>query len=365
MRRTGTANLPLHTGKAPPWLFKRMVKLAGAISEAVVQEYGRDEFLRRLADPYWFQGFGCVIGFDWHSSGLTTTACGALKTALDNTDTGVKAAGGKGAASRKAPAQITGIGDIFSLSTKKVDRLKYSSQMSAKVDNSLVQDNHQLYQHSFFVTEKGRWAVIQQGLDESTNYARRYHWLSSNVDDPVCEPHDAICGDKKNEAVLDMTSRHSRETRKASLDIVRDGEFRHPGTGPQSTITDFFGPKPLRFTMKRGHGITDMKKTNIETLKRAYEYQPRTYEELVALKGVGPKTIRALALMADIIHGKQASWKDPVKYSFAVGGKDGVPYPVDRKVYDQSAKILHNAVRQARLGDKDRAKAIRRLEGWI
>jgi hypothetical protein len=258
-----------------------MVKLAGAISEAVVHEYGKDEFLRRVANPYWFQGFGCVIGFDWHSSGLTTTTCGALKIALDKLDVGVKVAGGKGAVSRKAPQQITKIGDLFSLSSAKIDKLKYSSQMSAKVDNSLVQDEYQLYQHCFFVDEKGKWAVIQQGMNDLNNYARRYHWLSNNVKDFVCEPHEAICGDERRETVLDMTARKSRGAQKASLDIVRDGEFRHLGSGPQSSITDFFGPKPLRFTMKPGHGITDMKKINIETLKRAYEYQPKSYEELV------------------------------------------------------------------------------------
>ena len=237
--------------------------------------------------------------------------------------------------------------------------------MAAKVDNALVQDDYGLYQHCFFLSEKGKWAVVQQGMNGVNNYARRYHWLSSEVASFVEEPHSAICGEEYRESVLDMTARESRESRNASLDIVKDGEFKHLGIGGQSALTDFFGPRPLMFTMKPGHGITDMKRINIETLQRAYEYQPKTYEELVALKGVGPKTIRSLALISDLVYGKQASWKDPVKYSFAHGGKDGVPYPVDRRNYDKSVSMLHNAVQQARLGNDERVKAIRRLEGWI
>ncbi len=365
MRRTGTANLPLHTGKAPPWLFKRMINLAGAVSEAVTQEYGKKELLARVADPYWFQAFGCTIGFDWHSSGLTTTTCGALKIALEKTEIGVKAAGGKGAVSRKAPEQITKIGDRFSFSTRRIDRLRYSSRMTAKVDSSLVQDEYQLYHHCFLVEEGGRWAAVQQGMNSKNNYARRYHWLSSNVKDLVSEPHSAICCEERGEGVLDMTSKESRKARKSSLDIVKEGEFRHLGTGPQSTITDFFGPRPPMFTMKADHHITDMKKINIETLRKAHEYQPRTYEELVALKGVGPKTIRSLALISDLIYGARASWKDPVKYSFAHGGKDSIPYPVDRETYDRSVSILKNAVRQAKIGETERFNALKRLKGII
>ena len=358
MKKTGMANLPLHGGKAPPWLFKRMVKLSGAISEVIVLEYGQEEFLKRIADPFWFQALSCVIGFDWHSSGTTTTTLGALKENLNKGNLGIKIAGGKGGVSRKAPKEIEKFSEDFGLKENKISRLVYSSKMSAKVDNSLIQDNYQLYHHCFVLTEKGSWAVIQQGM--SDRYARRYHWLSDNVESFVNEPHDAICCDKKEDKVLNMTAKESEESRKVGVDIVKDDPKhleKYFKPSEQRTLNNFetlsFGPR---------HSIIEQDKINMQMLKKAYEIQPKNYEELVAIKGVGPKTIRSLALISDLVYGKKASWRDPVKYSFAHGGKDGFPYPVNRRIYDKSISILKDAIRNAKIGDKDRLYSLKRLQ---
>lgn len=364
MLKTGVANLPLHSGKAPPWLFKRMVKLGNAITETIVYEYGQDGFIRRISDPYFFQSLGCVLGFDWHSSGLTTTVCGALKEAINKENFGIYIAGGKGKASKKAPEEIEKAAELFNISAAKTESLVYSSKMSAKVDNSLIQDNYQLYHHCFFMTEKSRWAVVQQGMNSLNNYARRYHWLSDSVASFVEEPHSAICSDKKEENVLDMTAKESREARKTSVDIVNDGVGRYFKDIKQKTLLDF-GDKTERLAMWRNHYIKDMNETNLKTLEKAYEIQPRTYEELAAIKGVGPKTIRALALIADVVYGKKASWKDPAKFSFAHGGKDGIPRPVDKKLMDSTTVMLKNAVNNAKIGEKERLFAIRRLANFI
>lgn len=361
MRKTAVVNLPLHSGSCPKWLFGRMKKLGGVISEIIIDEYGQDEYLRRLADPYFFQALGCVLAFDFHSSGVTTTVCGALKESLNKLNIGVKVAGGKGGTSRKAPDEIERFGDEFNLSTDKIDRLVYSSKMSAKVDTSLIQDSFQLYHHCFVLSEKGKWAVIQQGMND--RYARRYHWISNNIVSFVEEPHNAICSDKKGKNVLNMTAKESREARKVGVDLVRDNPKhleKYIKKPAQRTLTNFES-----FTMSPRHIIIDMDKKNIETLRKAYEIQPKTYEELVAIKGVGPKTIRGLALVSELIYGKKASWKDPVKFSFAFGGKDGYPRPVDKKEMDESARILGDAIRNAEIGDKDKLYAIKRLNKFI
>jgi len=218
--RTGYANLPLHGGHAPPWLFKRMVPLAKAVTEIVVNEYSQDEFLRRLSDPYWFQAFSCVLGYDWHSSGTTTVTCGALKEALNNENIGIVVAGGKGKTSRKTPVEIEKFGEGFSLQTKKIESLVYSSRMAAKVDSAAVQDGYQLYHHVFVFTENGNWAVIQQGMNPENKYARRYHWLSENVRSFVEEPESAICCDRTEKEVLNMVAWESRDTQNISLDVL-------------------------------------------------------------------------------------------------------------------------------------------------
>jgi len=365
MQRTGYANLPLHKGKAPPWLFKRMIRLAGAITDTLLLEYNQEEFLRRIANPYWFQAFSCVLGFDWHSSGTTTTTCGALKEALNKHNFGIKVAGGKGRVSRKAPEQIRKIGEDFLISTKKIERLVYSSRMSAKVDNSLVQDDYQLYHHVFLLTEKGKWGVIQQGMNPEHSYARRYHWLSDSVKSFVEEPQEAICCDKRTKNTLNMTAKQSREARKISVDLVKERNLLNYFKKPiQKTIREFSGKKNIILNMPRTHLIKNMNKINLQTLKHAFEYQPSNYEELVAIRGIGPKIIRALALISELIYGAPPSWEDPARYSFAHGGKDGIPYPVDKEVMDESTQVLKNAIKNAKLGEKDKLNAVKRLNNF-
>lgn len=374
--KTGVANLPLHGGKAPTWLFKRMKLLAGAIVEALIYEYGQDEFLRRISDPYWFQALSCVIGFDWHSSGTTTTTTGALKEALSPEVHGLGVAGGKGKTSRKAPLDIETVGAVLRLSTQKIDELKYSSKMAAKVDNALVQDGHQLYHHTLFFSENGNWAVVQQGM--SKHYARRYHWLSDRVNCFVEEPHSAICSQMKVNSVLDLTSEDSRENREITLDLVRDGPSHFLKYTNQRTLTDFSNPtepfeadrllfaKPSSLSMPKRHEIlpVDIGKVGMNALQMAYEIQPERYEDLVALEGIGPKRIRALALISELIYGASTSWTDPAKYSFAHGGKDGHPYPVDRDTFDHSITALKGALNDAKLDKNEKYGAIKRLNRY-
>lgn len=361
MIKTGVTNLPLHGGKCPSWLFVRMKKLGGTISKIIVNEFGTEEYIRRLSDPYFFQALGCILGFDYHSSGLTVTTTGALKESLNSLNLGISIAGGKGATSRRAPLEIEQFAENYNLSEKKIQRLIYSSRMSAKVDNSLIQDNYQLYHHCFVLTEKGSWAVIQQGMFEK--YARRYHWLSKDVESFVNEPHDAICGNKKEEMVLNMTAKESSESRKVSVDIIKENPihlekyFKPHG---QTTLNAFeslsFGPR---------HSIINQNEINMKMLKKAYEIQPKNYEELVSINGVGPKTIRSLALISELVYGKKASWKDPIKYSFALGGKDGHPYKINEEHYDDTTNILRSAIDNAKLGQKDKLHAIKRLNHYL
>ena len=362
--RTGTVSLPLHSGKAPRWLFNRMVKLAGGITEALIYEYGQDEFLKRVSDSYWFQALSCVLGFDWHSSGTTTTTCGALKMALSPEEHGIAVAGGKGATSRKAPEEIGKSGESFSLSTDKIERLKYSSRMAAKVDNSCIQDGYQLYHHCFFLTEKGDWAVVQQGMN--TDYARRYHWLSDSVSNFINEPHSGICCDRKEAEVLDMTAGESESTRRISLDLVNDNPEhlrKYLKPAKQKMLADF----ETGFGLPPHHPVLDIdiSERGMEVLKKAYELQPASYEELVSLYGMGPKKIRALALISDLVYGSAPSWRDPVKYSFTHGGKDGFPYPVDREAYDNSIQVLRESLDSAKLDKKEKYNAIKRLGEFV
>jgi len=342
--KTGVADLPLHYGSCPKWLFERMKKLGRAVTEIIILEFGKDEFLRRISDPFFFNSLGCVLGFDWNSSGLTITVTGALKEGL-GTDLGLAVLGGKGRASRKTPKEIDNLDKIFSLSSSKIEELKYASRLAAKVDNNCIQAGFVLYHHSFFVTEDGKWAVVQQGMSDKTGYARRYHWLSEKVKSFVVEPHVAICCDVKGKA-LNMVAEESEECRKTSVDLVKDN------------------PENLKkyLLLDTKHEI-DLK--NYKGLMNAYEFQPKNYEELVALKGLGAKSIRALALVSKLVYGAEPSWRDPVKFSFAHGGKDGFPYPVDRENYDKSIEILKTAVENAKVGSKEKLYAIKRLSDFI
>ncbi len=363
MVHTGTANLPLHDGKAPRWLFKRMVGLARGIINVIIQEYGREELLRRLSDPFWFQAFSCALGFDWHSSGTTTVTCGALAEAIKPMDHGLAITGGKGRASRRTPDQIEEIGKLFNLSSSKIESLKYASRLSAKIDNAAIQDGYKLYHHSFIFSEDGDWCVIQQGLNEENLYARRYHWLSSNFESFTCEPHSSIVGEREQRPVLDMTSKNSIETQRTCVELV-NGNPKHLYRDWLSLIR-LKGQQTLEvFSTKiSGRVISlDMPRSiNWSKIREVYEFQPRNYEEFLSIKGVGPSTVRALALISDLIYGDPPSWEDPVKYSFTVGGKDGVPYPVDRRAMDEAIDILEQSIQEAKIGEVDKIKALRRL----
>lgn len=340
-----------------------MIKLSSAISEVLIEEYSREEFLRRITDPHWFQALACTIGFDWHSSGTTTTTCGALKMALNPEQHGIKFAGGKGKTSKKTPREIKDLEDIFSFKPTRFDELVHASKVSAKVDNSCVQDDYNLYHHSFIITEDGDWGIIQQGMKGESGYARRYHWLSDSVDEFVSEPHQGVCCDRKEDEVLDMTSIKSEETRDVSVDLINDNPDhlrRYLDKGGQTTLSDY-SEKNIELPSHHPVLDVDITKKGWNVLNKAYEVQPNDYEELISLKGMGPKKIRALALVSNLIHGSKVSWKDPVKYSFAHGGKDGTPYPVDRKVYDSTIDYLEEALEKADIDEKDRSKALSRL----
>jgi uncharacterized protein len=350
--KTGTATLPLHWGKAPPWLFSRMQKLAREIILIMLRDYGSQEILNRLSDPFWFQAFGCVLGFDWHSSGLTTTVCGALKEALRGIEheTGFFAAGGKGRVSRKTPDEITGFGDALQVPASS---LVYASRMSAKVDSAAVQDGYQLYHHVFFFTAAGAWAVVQQGLNYETRYARRYHWLSTDLSDFVCEPHKAVCCDSRGET-LNLVAREGADNRTASCRLAVEHPDRVLREVTKMTSLDL----PAR------HHVTgrDIHPEKLRTiLLKTYEAQPANFEALMSLRGIGPKALRSLALLSELIYGAAPSFKDPARYSYAHGGKDGHPYPVARDVYDGTIQFLKEIVNESNIEPSDKKKAFRQL----
>jgi hypothetical protein len=351
--RTGIANLPLHYGRVPPWLFDRMVKLAREITIAIVAEYGSGEMLRRLSHPYWFQAFGCILGYDWHSSGVTTTLCGALKEGIKGLekDLGLFVAGGKGRTSRQTPSEIESWGDSISLDPAP---LIYASRMSAKVDSAAIQDGYQLYHHTFLFTTGGSWTVIQQGMNEANRYARRYHWLGEAVNSFVNEPHSAILSEAKGQA-LNLVAGESDPARTTIAGIATDEE-------PGHVLTDL---KRLKTLDLPSHHYLSTDDLHPESLSRilisTYERQPQGFEQLLGLPGVGAKTIRALSLLSELVHGVAPSYRDPARYSFAHGGKDGIPYPVDRKTYDQSIELLRKAINKTKLGTREKNEAMGRL----
>ncbi|MBM4037094.1 MAG: DUF763 domain-containing protein [Planctomycetes bacterium] len=371
--KRGFANLPLHGGKAPRWLFARMVKMAGAIAEVVCQEFGPEELLARLSDPAWFQAFGCVLGFDWHSSGVTTTVCGALKegTRPFAREAGLFVAGGKGGRSRRTPQEIE---EACLATGLDAAPLVYASRMSAKVDSAALQDGYQIYQHCFLFTRGGRWAVVQQGMNEANGYARRYHWLagvgevredrlkaglqtSQKTFDFVCEPHAAIAAEATG-TVLNMVARESDKARDSSAEAAR--------LHPDKLLAEVASLQTL--TLPRRHEVL-LRDINPEHLHKVllttYEQQPSDFERLLGLPGVGPKTIRSLALISELVYNAPASQRDPAAYSFAHGGKDGHPYPVSREVYDKSIDFLREAVNQAKVGLTDKREAMRELSAFL
>ncbi|MBN2120723.1 MAG: DUF763 domain-containing protein [Candidatus Omnitrophica bacterium] len=350
MRRS-SLDLPLHTGKCPAWLFAKMQKLSGLISEAIIIEQGPDAFLEKLSSAFWFQAFGCVLGFDWHSSGLTTTVCGALKEAFrDLTSYGIYVCGGKGRTSRKTPHEIEVIAQRKGFNP---ENLVYASRMSAKVDNSCLQDGFQLYHHSFIFTKAGKWAVVQQGMSEKGAWARRYHWFSSTLESFVSEPHNDIVSDK-NLATLNMVDAGIPETRKICAGLA--------AKNPQDTLRFINTIKPDKLPLRHKILASDL---NSRYLKKifltTYQKKPRDFEELVSIEGVGPKTIRALALTSELVYGAPLSFKDPARFSFAHGGKDGYPYKISQSHYQKTIDVLEKAVKKAKIERTDKIRALKRL----
>ena len=350
--RTGYAHLPLHGGKAPRYLFERMVPLSREIVAFIAAEFGREEVLKRLSDPYWFQAFGCVLGFDWHSSGLTTTACGALKEGMKGLDRelGLFVAGGKGATSRKTPSEIEAACERIGLDAAP---LVHASRISAKVDNSAVQDGYQIYHHSFVFTAAGDWCIVQQGMNEENAMARRYHWLSQRVESYVNEPHAAVCCDA-TAPVLNLVAAESAAVREASTRLAAER--------PELTL-EALGHLPT-LELPRRHDVladdVDPKRLH-RVLLKTYAAGAKDFETLLGLPGVGAKTLRALALTSELIYGTRASFRDPARFSFAHGGKDGTPFPVDRATYDTTIDVLGRAINRAKLDRAEKVRAFRRL----
>ncbi|MCD6225985.1 DUF763 domain-containing protein [bacterium] len=353
--RTGVAEFTLDYGRCPRWLFGRMVRLARAIGIAIIREFGPEEFLKRLADPVWFQSLGCVLAFDWNASGLTTTTLGALKVAFQGLekDLGVFICGGKGKTSRKTPEEINSWGWRLGLNEKVVKRLEYSSRAAAKVDSALIQDGFQLYHHNFIFTKTGKWTVIQQGMNISRGRARRYHWLGDTKKKFIEEPHSGISSQIFLPTVLNLTSKKSRANRQVAVQLVRK---------PKTFLRDLkiltvktkdwqFKFLSLPGTEFHHHPVERETLLSLESpqfrraINQALIAQPTNFEKLLMTPGVGPKTIRAISLVAEIIYGAKPSYQDPARYTFAHGGKDGTPYFVNRQIYDQTLAIIEKAVK--------------------
>ncbi len=354
MRPIGTAHLPLHSGKAPPWLFNRMAKLAKEILALLVTDYGAQEVIRRFADPFWFQAFGCLLGFDWHSSGITTTVTGATKEALRDIGPhlGLFIAGGKGRASRETPQELREAAERVGFNPHP---LIYASRMSAKVDNTALQDGYQLYHHSIIFTPEGYWAVVQQGMNTANRYARRYHWLSEGLSSFVEEPHKAVCAMAKGKA-LNMVAMESAQAREGVVSLIEEYH-------PQALVKEMKKLQELKMPPRHAILLKDIRLERIKNgLKEAYERAPKHFQELLETPGLGPKTLRALCLTAEVIYGTPVSFRDPARFAFAHGGKDGHPYPVDREVYDTTIEMLREALRRAHLGITEKERAQRRLD---
>jgi uncharacterized protein len=373
-RHTGFANLPLHPGRAPAWLFSRMTRLAREIAVHVVADQGPAELLRRLSDPFWFQAFGCVLGFDWHSSGVTTTVTGALKEGIRGLEheLGLFAQGGKGATSRKTPSEIVERCDRLSIDAQP---LVYASRMAAKVDSAAVQDGYELYHHAFFFTAPGDWCVVQQGMNGDARTARRYHWLSESLTSFVNEPHQAICSDARGET-LNLVAAEHEAMRHSSVELATGAPdrvidvVRRYAHGPASRVArrEAHGRLPFEeaptLDMPSRHALLlqDVDPRHLHSvLLSTYDRAPASFESLLGLPGVGARTLRALALVAEVIYGTPASTRDPARFAFAHGGKDGTPFPVDRATYDRTIDTLHRAMARAHVDRSERVDALKRL----
>jgi hypothetical protein len=349
MKRSGTADLPLHGGHVPKWLANRMQKLGGGIVEAILIEYGHSEVLRRLSDPAWFQALGSVMGMDWHSSGITTSVMGALKKAVNPKahELGIYICGGRGQHSRKTPEELYRLADQTGIDGHSLAR---SSKLSAKIDNTALQDGFQLYLHSFIVTDKGEWAVVQQGMNNHNGMARRYHWHSQEVTSFVGEPHNFIYGQNQGQ-ILNLTDKNASPTREGLLKLTEE-EPKH------------LLPEIKRITMPHHHDVRQ-KDVNLKrlgaVLSTAHDSRLRDFQSLLMLNGVGPRTLQSLTMVSEVIHGTPSRFSDPARFSFAHGGKDGHPHPVPTTTYDETISQLHDSIKRAKIGQTDKQKALKSL----
>jgi uncharacterized protein len=353
VKRSGIADLPLHGGRVPSWLADRMTALGTAIAESIVLHYGRAEFLSRLSDPFWFQAFGTVMGMDWHSSGITTSVLGALKRGLNPRarDLGLYVCGGRGKHSRRTPDELRAIGDQTSLDGEGLVR---ASRLTAKIDNNAIADGFQLYLHSFIVAADGEWAVVQQGMNDASGLARRYHWHSRDVRDFVSEPHTGIVGEHQG-IIMNLVDGEAGPAREAMIEIARE----HP---------DKILREARVLNMPRRHDVrsvdVDLKRLGA-VLAVAHEKPLHDFAELLLVESLGPRTLQTLALVAEVIHGAPSRFSDPARFSFSLGGKDGHPFPVPLKTYDESISVLRGSLERARLGDADRSGGFERLDRFV
>ncbi|HXP04823.1 MAG TPA: DUF763 domain-containing protein [Stellaceae bacterium] len=370
-RKAGSADLPLHGGRVPAWLGDRMTRLGAVISEAIVHHYGRDELLRRLAHPFWFQSFGAVMGMDWHSSGITTSVVGALKRGLAPLagELGIHVCGGRGAHSRRTPHELLAIGDQIGFDG---DALATASRLVAKVDSAAVQDGFALYLHGFIVTDDGHWVVVQQGMNRERRQARRYHWLSEGLTSFVDAPHAAIEGERQGE-IINLTDHRAEASRRGQIDILSSlgpdriadevrklaaGNEKAPMPSPEQPLLPHLvmpshhDVRPSDVIARRLHG----------TLAAAAERGPEDFADLLLTPGVGARTVQSLAMVAEVLHGAPYRFADPARFSLAHGGKDRHPYPVPIEVYDQTIRVLKSAVEKARLGREEELAALKRLD---
>jgi uncharacterized protein len=363
-RRSGSADLPLHGGRVPPWLATRMSALGAIIAQSIVHHYGRDEFLQRLSHPFWFQSFGAVMGMDWHSSGITTSVIGALKRGLGplEHELGIHVCGGRGQHSRKTPDELRLLGDRIGIDSVGLTR---ASRLVAKVDSAAVQDGFDLYLHSFFVTDDGKWTVVQQGMNGDKRQARRYHWHSENLKSFVDEPHSAIDGPAQGE-IVNLTDHRAERSRAAQLELLNEmGPDRIVGE-----LTALEGKQPAQqllphLIMPAHHNVrsSDVFTRRLHgTLAAAADCGPADFPDLLLMPGVGLRTVRSLAMVAEVVHGAPYRFSDPARFSLAHGGKDRHPYPVPIKVYDETIRVLKSAIQNASLGREEEMAALKRLD---
>ena len=369
-QRSGSADLPLHGGRVPAWLSDRMTALGAVMCEAIIHHYGRDELLRRLAHPFWFQAFGAVMGMDWHSSGITTSVLGALKRGLAPRahELGLHVCGGRGKHSRKTPGELVALGDRLGLDGAG---LAATSRLTAKVDSAAVQDGYDLYLHGFILGDDGRWVVVQQGMKGAAGQARRYHWLSEGLTSFVDAPHSAIEGAASGE-IVNLTDARADASRAAQIEILDtlgpDGIAREMAALERGAAEPAPPPAQMALPHLTMPGHHDVRASDVilprlrGNLAAAAERGPKDFTQLLQVPGVGARTVKALALVAEVMHGAPCRFSDPARFAFAHGGKDRHPFPVPIHVYDHTISVLKTAVRQARLGQDDRLHAIQRLD---